>query len=187
MAGVAGLGALVAVPLLLISRYKAARRRRRRSHGPTADRFSGGWFEVVDAATDLGVSAPPGGTRQEGAAVLAAAFPSAGAVALARRTDVGVFGPGDPADEEVAKLWAEVERVLGSMHAAVGRRQRLRARFSLKSIRNSSGSRPPAGSSATAAAETTGRSRLRVRAVRVARPRRPGRLPGRRPRKGDDV
>jgi transglutaminase-like putative cysteine protease/MFS family permease len=182
VAGVAGVGALAAAPLLLISRYKAARRRRRRNHGPTADRFSGGWFEVVDAATDLGVVSPPGRTRQESAALLAAAFPSAGAVALARRADAGVFGPGDPPDEEVARLWTEVERVLGSMHAAVGRRQRLRARFSLKSIRNSSGSRPPSGSPATAVAGSPGGRWRRGRAGGLRRVGRSGRGAGR----GDD-
>lgn len=56
-------------------------------------------------------------------------------VALADRADATVFGAGDPTVADVDAYWAQVDRVLAAMHAAVPRRQRWRARWSAASLR----------------------------------------------------
>ncbi len=142
--GLAGLIAVsVAVPLLLVLgpivlvlAYKARRRRRRRTTGPFADRVSGGWREVVDAATDLGVSPPAGSTRRETAQVLAGTLGDHGHVALAHRADATVFSAAEPAEDDVEAYWREVVVVVDSMRGSVNRRARVRAAVSLRSLRS---------------------------------------------------
>ena len=134
--------ALVGVPLLvvlgpvvLLLALKARRRRRRLSLGTPATRIAGGWAELLDAARDLGHVPPRRATRREAAHALDTAFDGTGAVALAERADAGVFAPGEPSEEEVARFWSEVDRALSGMGSSVGRWRRLRARLSTASLR----------------------------------------------------
>lgn len=67
----------VVLPLLLalvvyaaIRGAKWLRRRRRRTHGPTASQVTGGWRELVDTARDLRLPVPVKGTRLEQARAL---------------------------------------------------------------------------------------------------------------------
>lgn len=135
--------AVLALPLVLILAFKSRRRGRRRSAPELADRFSGGWREVVDTATDLGAGVPRAATRREGARLLAAHVPDAGTatVTLAHRADASVFGAGAPTEAEVEAYWADVDGVVGAMHAAVPWRRRVAARLSLRSLRG--GDAPP--------------------------------------------
>lgn len=143
---------LLVVPFLLIVGAKARRRRRRRSTGPPVARVVGGWEEVLDAARDLRRPVPPRATRREAAVHLSRAFASGGAgshdaasrravrvgapvASLAAGADELVFGPGEPAPEQVEAYWRKVEESLAVMSSAVSGRDRLRARWSTRSLR----------------------------------------------------
>jgi hypothetical protein len=126
---------LVLGPCALLVALKLRRRRRRARAGPPSARIAGGWAEVVDTARDLGVRPLPRGTRRETASVLHEAYGAAGAVGLAERADAGVFAPGEPTEEEVARFWSEVELSLRGMTGSVGRWRRLRGRLSPTSLR----------------------------------------------------
>ncbi|MDK1328421.1 transglutaminase-like domain-containing protein [Arthrobacter sp. zg-Y1143] len=123
-------------PLLLILLVKLRRRRKRRRTGPPSRRVGGGWNEVVSMATDLGAKPPSRATRREHAALLQDSFPAAAdsTVLLARRADAGIFGPGEPSEEEVEEYWKQVEEQLGAMTGSVGFWRRQRARYSLRSL-----------------------------------------------------
>lgn len=125
---------VVGGPFALIGTLKSRRRARRRNADVLAARFSGGWAEVVDAATDLGVRVSPVATRREAAVVLAEAHPEAEALRLAAAVDAGVFGPAAPTAEAAAAVWADVDRALAAMRAQVGRWRRFRAFCSLRSF-----------------------------------------------------
>jgi len=129
--------AILLAPLLLILGFKRRRRGKRRTAPELADRVSGGWREVVDAATDLGAGVPRAATRRESALLLAERLPTAAprTTRLAHRADATVFGAGAPSDEEVAQFWAEVDEAVGTMRAGVPWRQRVAARLSLRSVR----------------------------------------------------
>lgn len=128
------IGLLVA-PFLLIVLLKRRRSRRRRTEGRTTDRTSGGWSEIVDTATDLGVGSRRSATRWESAMRLDQEFPQAGATAVAERIDSDIFGQGEPSDGDVEAVWREVDEVLAGMQSSVNRRRRLRAIFSTRSLR----------------------------------------------------
>lgn len=143
---VVGAGALVASPFVAIVLLKRRRRLRRRHAGRTADRISGGWDEVVDAAADLGIRTPARLTRQESARGLAATFstsdPAAGPVAVAERMDAHVFGHGDPSQDDVAEMWRQVDELRHGMSRSVHPLRRVRAVVSPRSLlagRRSSG------------------------------------------------
>ncbi|MCK9792671.1 transglutaminase-like domain-containing protein [Isoptericola sp. 4D.3] len=129
--------AILALPLLLILGFKRRRLRRRRTAPEPTDRVSGGWREVVDAATDLGAGVPRAATRREGARLVAEQVPSAAPTTalLAHRADATVFGAGTPTDDEVVRFWAEVDEAVGTMRAGVPWRRRVAARLSLRSVR----------------------------------------------------
>lgn len=131
---VAGAGLLVASPFAAIVLLKRRRRSRRRHHGRTADRISGGWDEVVDAAADLGVRTPPRLTRQESARDFAESFPAAGPVAVAERMDGHVFGQSDPSPEDVEEMWRQVNELRHGMSRSVHPVRRLRAVVSPRSL-----------------------------------------------------
>lgn len=121
-------------PGLLVAGMRR-RRRRLREHAPRAvDRLSGGWSEVVDTATDLGLTLPPGATRQEGGRRLAERYPDAGVSTLAARVDAGVFGPGDPTEQQLTEFWTEVDGIVATLHKSVRGWPRLRARHSVRSF-----------------------------------------------------
>ncbi|GAA1715936.1 transglutaminase-like domain-containing protein [Isoptericola hypogeus] len=137
--------AIVALPVLLLLAYKARRRGRRRSAPVPVDRVSGGWREVVDVATDLGAGVPRAATRREGARLLVTQLPSAAPDAttgLAHRADRTVFGGGEPTQAEIDEYWAEVDALVGTLHAGLPWRKRVAARLSLRSVRGADA--PPA-------------------------------------------
>jgi hypothetical protein len=122
---------LVVLPLATVGLAKRRRRRRRNGATGAVDRVSGGWFEVLDHATDLGTPVPARATRRETATLLALHYPDVAIAPLARQADASVFGAGEPTPDEVQ----EVDAVLGGMNGSVGRWRRLRARFSVRSLR----------------------------------------------------
>ncbi|MBB5642498.1 transglutaminase-like domain-containing protein [Cryobacterium roopkundense] len=124
-------------PLIFVGALKARRRRRRFAAVRPSDRLSGGWSEVVDTATDLGVPFTPGLTRTEGSIALDGHYPGSGVTLLANRVDAGVFGPTEATDAQLAEFWHDVDRLVGSMSASVGPWSRLRARLSVRSFWNS--------------------------------------------------
>jgi hypothetical protein len=114
---------------------KAYRRQRRRTRGPAAARIGGGWREVVDHARDLGVRIPPRLTRQEQAALLAAAAPDAPQVsALAEATDALIFGPGALTEPDAAAYWQRIPAARAALRAHTGRAARIRAALTLTSL-----------------------------------------------------
>ncbi|MBO0608746.1 DUF3488 and transglutaminase-like domain-containing protein [Myceligenerans salitolerans] len=127
--------ALVLLPILLILAHKARRRTRRRTAEELADRFSGGWHEVVDAVTDMGTSVPRSATRREGAGLIATKHEAPGTLMLAHRADATVFSGRQPTQAEVDSFWEEVDTVLGGLRSSVGTRQRIAAALSLRSVR----------------------------------------------------
>lgn len=132
-----GLGSLLLLlsPFLVIGGLKAARRARRLQAERTADRVSGGWDELVDRAVDYRVAVPPGSTRAESAQVVGEAFDGARVATLAQRADAEVYGPGDPAPEDVDAFWREVDEIVAGMAGGATFWQRLRARLSVRSLR----------------------------------------------------
>jgi hypothetical protein len=128
---------LLVLPLVVVAVLKARRRRRRRFTGEPAQRVGGGWSEVLSLATDLGAEPDPRATRRESAAALGASFPSgrSGTAVLARRADAGIFGSGQPSDEEVEDYWRSVDASLGDLRGSVGYWKRQRARYSPRSLR----------------------------------------------------
>ena len=122
------------LPLLLVIGLKARRSRRRRSRGSPTSRIAGGWSEVLDRATDLGVPPVSGATRTETAARLDSAFRGSTAV-LARAADTSVFSP-DPVDAaEAAAYWAQVDAAIEEMERSASPARRWRARVAVASLR----------------------------------------------------
>ncbi|GAA3030973.1 transglutaminase family protein [Microbacterium dextranolyticum] len=130
-----GVLALLAAPFIVMGVIKGARRARRRGAARTADRISGGWDELVDSAVDLRAPVSVGATRAESAAVVGSTFDQPRVGDLATRADLDVFGPGDPAPEDVDAFWREVDDIVGQMRGSTSVWQRLRARLSLRSLR----------------------------------------------------
>lgn len=127
--------AVILLPILLILGYKARRRTARRTAEEYADRFSGGWHEVVDAVTDLGTSVPRSATRREGAGLIATKHESQGTLMLAHQADATVFSGKQPTQAEVDSFWEEVDSVIGGLRSSLGTRQRIAAALSLRSVR----------------------------------------------------
>jgi len=131
-----GVLAVLLGPALVMIVLKTRRRTRRRSATRLADRVSGAWDEIVDAAADVGTVLPAAATRREHAADLALHYPALELPALASRADVAVFGVGDPSAEAVDQYWDDAEaarRGIGE-NAALG--QRLRQFFIPRSMLN---------------------------------------------------
>ncbi|WP_104082177.1 transglutaminase family protein [Cryobacterium sp. Y11] len=138
VAGIAGgVFALLLVllgPGLLLAVLRKRRRRGRARAPRPVDRLSGGWSEVVDTATDLGLNLAPGATRREGSLALAERYPAAGLMLLAARVDSGVFGPVDPTEQQLTEFWTEVDGIVVSLNNSVHGWARLRARHSVRSF-----------------------------------------------------
>ncbi|MDR2348507.1 MAG: DUF3488 and transglutaminase-like domain-containing protein [Bifidobacteriaceae bacterium] len=128
------LAAVLGPPLAVVSAKRRRRGRRRRAPEPSR-RLAGGWQEIVDCYTDLGLAPSAAATRQEAGDALARQAADPGLAALARVADRGVFGPGQPSEEEVAAYWRDV----ASATRFAGRRlslwRRLRAAVALTSLR----------------------------------------------------
>jgi hypothetical protein len=133
---VLGVALLVALPFLLVIGAKALRRLSRLRAERASDRISGSWDEIVDAAVDLGTSAPRRTTRQGEALALAAAHPSAPLLSVAYAVDCAVFGPGDPDPGTVAGSWQRADDVIAAMRADRPRWRRWLGRCSLRSFRH---------------------------------------------------
>jgi transglutaminase-like putative cysteine protease len=103
-----GVLAVIFGPGLAMLWLKARRRARRRTADSLPDRVSGAWAEVVDAATDVGVTVPATATRREHAVALAERYPDLELGGLAARADVAVFAAGEPAPAEVDAYWDDV-------------------------------------------------------------------------------
>ena len=130
---------LVLGPVALVLGLKSRRRLHRRRAPRPSDRMSGGWREVLDTARDLGATVPPGATRRESAHALAQALEAPATLALAYRADASVFGASEPSDADVDEYWADVDAYLDGVKAGIGRRRRLRAALSLRSLRGEHG------------------------------------------------
>lgn len=131
--GLLGAGVLSS-PFIIIGTLKKRRRLRRMNAEPVASRFSGGWNELVDAATDLGATVSPIATRRETAASLAAIYPAVQPQRIADVVDAGVFGAGEPSSAAAAALWSDVDQAVAGMRGQVSRWRRLRAFCSLGSF-----------------------------------------------------
>lgn len=138
MAGIAvgvSLLLLVTVPIVLVLLAKRLRRRRRASAPLAVDRIAGGWHEVLDTATDLGLEVPAHATRRRTASLLESAYGVTSARTLAAHADAYVFGGGDPTPDHASAVWAQVRDVVTAMRRGVPRRRRVSARLSLRSLR----------------------------------------------------
>lgn len=129
-----GVAGVVIGPFFMIAALKSRRRRRRRTSGPLADRVSGGWSEVIDLATDLGLRVPPPATRFEAAMLLEGRMRPESTVPVAQRVDAHVFGQGEPTEVEVEAVWAAVDRLRSEFRESATFRDRFRQRFSLRSL-----------------------------------------------------
>ncbi len=125
---------LLALPFIVVGALKLARRKRRYRAERESDRLSGGWHEVVDHAVDLGLPVPAGVTRREVAGIVEDRYPRSRATEIGAFVDAGVFGPGEPAKEDVDAFWLDVERSVRGMRAEAKPMQRLKERLSLKSF-----------------------------------------------------
>ncbi|WP_067441346.1 transglutaminase-like domain-containing protein [Nocardioides jensenii] len=129
-----GLVLLLALPFLLIALAKSRRRQRRRRAARLADRISGGWSEIIDLATDVGLRVPRHSTRVESAMLLGNAIPTSSGLTMAHRVDSHVFGVDEPTDADADSVWEAVDGLRGEFREGAGARDRFRARFSLRSL-----------------------------------------------------
>ncbi len=135
-AGVGGPTLVVVVPIGLIVLLKLRRRKRWRS-GAAARQVAGGWEWLLDGAVDLRAPVGLRQTRLETAAALSSHFGSDVAT-LARDADRRVFGPGEPAADDVAAYWDQVDAARAAMRKSVSPWRRLRASISTGSLRRRS-------------------------------------------------
>ncbi len=142
---------LLLSPLLLLIALKLRRRIRRRKRGPLDARAAGAWDEVIDQASDLGVSVTPAATRQEQARRIDADLDGieapTGAVfmryndertplaELAYTLDSAVFGETMPDDASCAAVWDSGKKAIKSIKKRLPWYKRLRAVFSTRSLR----------------------------------------------------
>ena len=134
-AGWAGRVLLVLLVLALpgvVPGFKWWRRRRRLRAEVVRRRYAGAWAELVDTARDLGHPVPAGLTRPAQARVLDRGESVGG---LATEADVRIFGLDEPTEDEAAAFWALVDDERTGLAATYSRRRRLRALFSLASLR----------------------------------------------------
>lgn len=124
-------GVLLGLPALLIVGLKIRRRNRRRSTGSPSQRLSGSFAELVDYVRDTGAPLPPRATRTEASTMVG----TAGATALAVRSDAAVFGPTEPTQADIEAAWYELVIARGELTSGMGRWDRLRAAVSLTSLR----------------------------------------------------
>jgi hypothetical protein len=125
---------VLAGPVALVLWLKARRRRRRQEAAVIADRFAGGWDQIMDVATDFGYRGVRGRTRTETAADLDAAI-GGSTVLLARRADARVFGPENLDDVQAQQFWADVDSAVLGLSSGRSRWRRMRAAVSLRSLR----------------------------------------------------
>jgi hypothetical protein len=136
-----GLPLLVLLLLYAVVRaVKARRRLRRRTRGPAGARIAGGWTEVVDTATDLGIGVPANATRQEQAGSLDARVADGYPFRpLAVRADAHTFAPSAPSLEEASVYWVDVKAARRVLRRHVPWWRRLLADVSPSSARRPGG------------------------------------------------
>lgn len=127
---------ILLAPFLLILALKLRRRRRRSQWGTAGDRVSGGWQEILSQATDYGVVSVPGATRRENARVLTAGLGSSAVavVDLAERADRSTFAADEVSEQQVADYWAAVEEQSAALSESATFWQRLKAKYSPRSL-----------------------------------------------------
>lgn len=126
------------VPFAGIVLAKATQRRRRRRAPDPLRRVTGGWDDVLALAADHGLELARTSTRAEKAEALAQRWPQVGTARvgeLAERADTAVFGEARTDAEEAERFWTLVDELHAEVSAGAGLRRRLRARFSLRSLR----------------------------------------------------
>ncbi|QIX25405.1 transglutaminase domain-containing protein [Nocardioides sp. JQ2195] len=126
---------LLLAPFLVVAALKSRRRQRRRNAPRLADRISGGWSEIIDLGADVGLSVPRQATRTEAAMILGDRIPTSSGTTMAHRVDGHVFGVTDPTSSDVDAVWEAVDGLREELHEGSGPWQRLRARFSIRSLR----------------------------------------------------
>ncbi len=152
---ITGVLCLVVLPCLLIVICKGVRSRRRRRTGREDLRTASAWDEVVDSATDLGLTVSAVATRFEqahfidtrirGKAEKPDPLPELGfrrpneemspILALAARLDKEVFGEGELTGESRRRAWDEAHEVIKLLRGRVPWHRRIRAVISLRSLR----------------------------------------------------
>ncbi|MFC4225114.1 DUF3488 and transglutaminase-like domain-containing protein [Lysinibacter cavernae] len=121
---------IVCLPFILIAAAKRWRRKKRRAAEQPLDRVTGAWREVVDVAVDNGAEPPGSRTRLE----YADALGQPRVMGLARAADRAVFNT-DPVDAEFAEhYWDEVTGLRKNWADDLSRRDRWKARYSLRSL-----------------------------------------------------
>jgi len=123
--------AILAAPFLAVIAAKARRRRTRRRRGSADARIRAGWLEARDTAVDYGIDIPASATRREAAARIG----SKTAVTLASVADRVSFSPDRPDDDDADKVWQGVDELRRRVAERHTRRERLRARIALTSLR----------------------------------------------------
>lgn len=132
IAGWVVLGAAIILgPFLAVIVAKMRRRRLRRRARSAVGRIEGGWREFSDIALDRGFELPLTGTRAETAGVVGGMRP----LVLATAVDRAVFAPGEPSEEDVTRVWQEVDGLQESLDTPLSTFQRWRAAVSLRSLR----------------------------------------------------
>lgn len=126
------IAAILISPFVVVLALKARRRRRRFTRGSPRARLRAGWSEMVDNARDYGFEPGETATRSEVAMVLA----TPRSHVLAAAVDRATFGPDDPIEIDVRKVWDVVDEIVDSFAASRTRWDRLRARVSLRSLRH---------------------------------------------------
>ncbi len=122
--------AIAASPFLIVIGAKARRRHLRRTAPSTLARIRGGWDEFADLVVDHGLAVPTSATRSELAAVVGT-LPSR---VLAAVVDRAVFAPGEPAAADADRVWTAVGELRSSLDTGKRRRDRMRARVSVRSL-----------------------------------------------------
>ncbi len=120
-----GIAGLIASPIVGLALLRRRRHAKRRKAELPEDRLTGGWAEVLDTATDLGIKLEPRGTRREQAVALAEAGDSQLITQLADAVDHGVFGHGTPRDEFIAEVWAGSTASVASLRNSASRWRRI--------------------------------------------------------------
>lgn len=122
--------ALLSSPLWLVLVLEAWRRAVRRRTDRRRLSVAGGWAEARDAAIDAGFVQAAAQTRQE----FARSTGNSTMTALATRADELSFSPVPASAQDVSGFWREVGRVHRSLLRGRPLRDRLRARFSWRSL-----------------------------------------------------
>lgn len=149
-ATVVGISFLVLLPFVTLVVIKAVRAARRRKRGRQDRRAAAAWEEVIDHATDLGVTVDTEITRHEQASRIEAhldgreAPQNTGFVRyseqrtvlgeLAAELDTAIFGAALVNEEQTQRIWERAKHAIVLMKRRLPWHRRLRAVFSTKSL-----------------------------------------------------